>query len=180
MLEGALKIIADTGVEAVTHRRIAEVTGLPLASTTYWFESKDELLTAALELAAGRDIARLRAFAARTVGHNEALENAIASILGATEKFVETNRGSLMAAYALLLEAARRPALQRVARGWTDAYRDTVGSLLARAGSQHPAADAELLLAAADGLLLGQLASGDVASLGPRLRRLAQALIEAP
>src|ERR1700722_4302796 len=58
LLEATLRIVADTGADAVTHRRVAEVAQLPLASTTYYFASKEELLTAALELAAERDLAR--------------------------------------------------------------------------------------------------------------------------
>jgi TetR/AcrR family transcriptional regulator, regulator of biofilm formation and stress response len=58
-----LRIVADTGADAVTHRRVAEVAQLPLASTTYYFASKEELLTAALELAAERDLFRLQAIA---------------------------------------------------------------------------------------------------------------------
>ena len=38
---------------------MADEAGLSLASTTYYFESKEHLLTAALERAAERDIARL-------------------------------------------------------------------------------------------------------------------------
>ena len=63
LLEATLRIVADTGADAVTHRRVAEVAQLPLASTTYYFDSKEELLTAALELAAERDMARLHAIA---------------------------------------------------------------------------------------------------------------------
>ena len=59
LLEAALVLVAEVGPDAVTHRRVAETAGLPLASTTYWFASKDELLTAAVELAAARDIARI-------------------------------------------------------------------------------------------------------------------------
>ena len=61
LLDAVLRIVAEVGIDAVTHRRVAEVAGLPLASTTYWFESKEHLLTAALERAADRDIERLRA-----------------------------------------------------------------------------------------------------------------------
>ena len=63
LLEATLRIVADTGADAVTHRRVAEVAQLPLASTTYYFDSKEQLLTAALELAAERDLARLHALA---------------------------------------------------------------------------------------------------------------------
>jgi hypothetical protein len=45
------------------------------------------------------------------------------------------------------------------------------------AGSSDPRADAKLLLAAADGLLIDQLASGEAGDLAPELRRLAGALV---
>src|SRR6202012_2778663 len=61
LLEATLQVVADTGADAVTHRRVAEVAQLPLASTTYYFDSKEQLLTAARDLAAGRDLARLHA-----------------------------------------------------------------------------------------------------------------------
>jgi hypothetical protein len=47
-----------------------------------------------------------------------------------------------------------------------------------RAGSGHPRRDAELLLAA-DGLLIGRLASGETSDLRAPLRRLAVALLDA-
>ena len=78
---------------------------------------------------------------------------------------------------ALLLEAARRPALQELARRWTDAYVETIGELLQRAGSAHPLKDARLILSAADGLLLEQLATGDDEDPRPALARLVHILI---
>ena len=65
LLEAVLEIVAEVGAEAVTHRRVAEQAQLPLASTTYWFDSKEDLLTAALQLAAERDVARLHELADR-------------------------------------------------------------------------------------------------------------------
>ena len=137
LLEAVLTIVADVGAEAVTHRRVAEVAQLPLASTTYWFASKDELLTAALELAAERDVARLQELAqdlcdVHPVSGSAALDAAVNAVVDPLDE--PTSRASLMAAYALLLEAARRPSLQELAARWTDAYLETVGALLARAG----------------------------------------------
>lgn len=218
LLEAVLTIVADVGADAVTHRRVAEVAALPLASTTYWFDSKEHLLTAALELAAERDMARLREFLAErldaaadpkgadtpgadhpkgadTPGEDhpqgadtpdadppgaDPLGLAVAAILDPLDESPQANRGSLVATYALLLEAARRPALRAVARRWTAAYLDALGRLLGLAGSRQPEADAELLLGAADGLLIEQLAAGTTADLAPRLRRLAEALVAAP
>ena len=180
LLEAVLRIVADVGADAVTHRRVAEVAQLPLASTTYWFDSKDHLLTAALELAAERDTARLLAHAAQlsAVVGSDALDAAVAAIAQPLDEGLKASRGSLMATYALLLEAARRPALQEVARRWTEVYLVTLGQLLERGGSGRPRDDAELLLGAADGLLLEQLASGEISDLRQRLRRLAGALVE--
>jgi DNA-binding transcriptional regulator YbjK len=183
LLQAVLRIVAETGADAVTHRRVAEVAGLPLASTTYWFDSKEHLLTAALELAAQRDTARLLADAAQVSedqGQSASVDAAVALIVDPLDGDLQASRGSLMATYALLLEAARRPALRDVARRWTDVYLVTLGRLLERAGSHRPRQDAELLLAAADGLLIEQLASGETSDLRPQLRRLALALLRTP
>ena len=169
MLDAVIRIVAEVGADAVTHRRVAEVADLPLASTTYWFESKEHLLTAALERAADGDIERLRAFLqdAPTVAADP-VALAVDAILDPVDESGQASRGSLLATYALLLEAARRPALRAVTRRWTDAYLDALGRLLAQAGSSDPPSDAALLLAAADGLLVEQLASGETSDLrGP-------------
>jgi TetR/AcrR family transcriptional regulator, regulator of biofilm formation and stress response len=188
LLEAVLRIVAEVGADAVTHRRVAEVAGLPLASTTYWFDSKEHLLTAALEFAADRDIARLRSVAAELDGDRDGgdggdddddgtIEAIVTVIVEPLDDGLQASRGSLTATYALFLEAARRPALRAVARRWTDAYIETVGGLLERAGSAHPREDAQLLLGATDGLLIEQLASGEASDLRPQLRRLAVALV---
>jgi DNA-binding transcriptional regulator YbjK len=181
LLEAVLRIVAEVGPDAVTHRRVAEEAELPLASTTYWFDSKEHLLTAALELAADRDTSRLLALTAESDCRGaDALDAAVGTIIESCGTPVAANRGSLTATYALLLEAARRPALREIAGRWTEVYLLTLGQLLERAGSSRPREDAELLLAAADGLLIEQLASGSAADLQPRLRRLAQALVNTP
>src|ERR1700756_5692615 len=132
LLDAVLRIVADVGVDAVTHRRVAEVAGLPLASTTYWFESKEHLLTAALERAAERDIERLRAILGEAPeSPDDPLGLVIGAILdpcedaakappfGAADNPPPTSRGWLLATYALVLEAARRPALRAVTMRWT-------------------------------------------------------------
>lgn len=180
LLDAVLRVVAESGVDAVTHRRVAEVAGLPLASTTYWFQSKEHLLTAAFERAADRDIERLRADLGDAPERApDPVGLAVGAILGPNEGAGQTSRGWLLATYALMLEAARRPALREVTERWTDAYLEALPPLLGAAGSRHPRADAGLLLAAADGLLVDQLASGDASDLEPQLRRLAEALVKA-
>ncbi len=180
LLDAVLQVVADEGVDAVTHRRVADVAGLPLASTTYWFESKEHLLTAALERAAERDIERLEAFLHEAPeGPSDPLDLVVAAILDPIEDEGPTSRSLLLATYALMLEAARRPALREATQRWTDAYWDALSPLLAAAGSRDPRSHAQLVVGAADGLLVSQLATGDASDLAPQLRRLAEALVKA-
>ena len=178
-------MLADAGADAVTHRRIAAEAKLPLASTTYHFASKEELLTEALRFASAHDVERLHAAAARAqdwaAGAGEAVSPAqiVAVLAHPTELSPAAGRASLLATYSLILEAARRPALRELSRTWTAAYIETVAGLLAAAGSRTPRDDARLLLAACDGLVIDQLAAGDPADPRPELERLAAILLAA-
>lgn len=179
LLEAALRVVADRGADAVTHRRVADEAGLPLASTTYYFDSKEQLLTEALALAARRDTTRLAQAAARLRTRPPRPEDAVAAIVAPADMSAAGSRSALIATYALLLEAARRPALRAIARDWTDAYLTTVGELLERAGSRAPADDARALLSACDGLLIAHLSTGSPGDPRPALRRLARVLVAA-
>jgi DNA-binding transcriptional regulator YbjK len=178
LLDAVLTIVAATGADAVTHRKVAEVAGLPLASTTYWFSSKEDLLAAALELAAERDTVALAQRAEELAGTNplDAIAPLILGPLAGGLEHSRASRGSLTAAYALWLEGARRPRLRAVAEEWTAAYQRATAELMARAGDPDANESARLLVAAADGLLVEQLASGGDSDLAAPLRRLAGAL----
>src|SRR5437764_8145332 len=93
LLDAVIRIVAEVGADAVTHRRVAEVADLPLASTTYYFESKQHLLTAALELAAERDIARLHEFSVDAGDGADPLDLAIAAVLGPVDDSLPSHRG---------------------------------------------------------------------------------------
>lgn len=172
-----IRIVADVGADAVTHRRVAQEAGLPLASTTYWFDSKEHLLTAALERAAERDIARLRAFLEQAPAEADPLALAVEAIVCPLQDTGQSMRSSLLATYALMLEAARRPAMRAITHRWTEAYLDVLARLLQAAGSDDPRSDAVILLAAADGLIVEHLTAHQTAELEPSLRRLAGALV---
>jgi DNA-binding transcriptional regulator YbjK len=168
-----LRIVGEDGPEGITHRRVAKVAGLPLASTTYWFKSKWELLAAALDLAADRDVERLNHQAANIAGDPPSAAAIADVVLGPVEG---GPRESLIASYALWLEAARQPALRATVERWAVAYHTTLSTLLDRAGSDDPSADAELLVAAADGLLMYRLSGVSGSDLHSQLQRLVASL----
>ncbi len=182
ILEAALRIVGRTGPDALTHRRVAEEAGLPLAATTYWFASKDQLVAEAYALAAERDVARIAAVAAQLERDGLPTGDDLAARLAEIcARELHGERSGLIASYALWLEAARRPELRASALAWTDAYLGLAAAMLEAAGSAEPAADARLLVAAMDGLLLEQLARDapdyEREVLRPALERLVAALL---
>ena len=60
-----IDVVAEHGVRGLTHRKVAEAAGVPLGSTTYHFETLDDLIMAGLELAADRNLAMMRRAAER-------------------------------------------------------------------------------------------------------------------
>ena len=60
ILDATLAIASKGGFEAVRHRAVARRAGLPLASTTYYFSSLDELVGDAVEYIGATEAAHLR------------------------------------------------------------------------------------------------------------------------
>jgi TetR/AcrR family transcriptional regulator, regulator of biofilm formation and stress response len=63
IIEAAKHLIARSGVNALTHRAIAEEAGVPLGSTTYYFRSLDDIIVAALAQAIEEDKQKLTRWA---------------------------------------------------------------------------------------------------------------------
>src|SRR4051812_47861783 len=58
ILDATLRVIGRSGRQAVTHRAVAEEAGVPLGSTTYYFDSRDDLLQQALEHVSASEVER--------------------------------------------------------------------------------------------------------------------------
>jgi DNA-binding transcriptional regulator YbjK len=58
ILDATVRLMVREGLAAVTHRAVAREAGVPLAATTYYFASKDELVVEALEILVKDEIAR--------------------------------------------------------------------------------------------------------------------------
>lgn len=152
LLEAALTVINERGVQATTHRAVAEAAGVPLATTTYYFESIDHLLEEALLLFVDEEATRLRGLA-------EQLRTATASPAQIGELFAaELVNGPPWpqplerVQFELYLEAARRPLLREAAQRCLALYAEVAEAALTAAGSPRPAEGAQLFVALADGL----------------------------
>lgn len=112
--EAAIAVIAERGVEGLTHRQVASRAGVPLGSTTYHFATLDALLSAALEIAAERNTAALRAWdAALPQGADLA-----AGLADLAASWLTENHAQTMVEYELYVAALHRPALRATSASW--------------------------------------------------------------
>jgi DNA-binding transcriptional regulator YbjK len=114
----AVRAIADVGVGNVTHRRIAQLAGVPLGSTTYYFPTLDDLVAAALREAIEYARADLEAWAEELM----ASADVTATFVDLTTRHLR-DRDQVLLEYELYLAAARSPQLRPVAQLWIDGLR---------------------------------------------------------
>jgi TetR/AcrR family transcriptional regulator, regulator of biofilm formation and stress response len=180
ILDATLRVIGREGREAVTHRAVAEEAGVPLGSTTYYFDSRDDLLGQALEHVAALEVeryARLGQDLRSVKSGRELADRLISELVAAAE-----DRVAYIAEYELWLEAGRRPDLREAAQSWCNAEQYAVAGALESLGSSDPRADASLVVAVLDGLGERVLAREEdpaaaAKELKPELRRLIERLL---
>jgi DNA-binding transcriptional regulator YbjK len=122
--EAAIAVVAERGVEGLTHRAVAAAAGVPLGSTTYHFATLDELLAVALRAAAEANVERMRAWA-RGLPPGADLPAALADLvmLGLTQERPQTVVG-----YELYVAALHRPSLRPASTAWDDALAEIFAS----------------------------------------------------
>ncbi len=168
----AAQLLATAGPDSVNHRAVATAAGLPLAATTYYFDSLDDLRAAAVEQV-------LRVEAEQVERLVDALPRRVRSAAATAEHVVDVVLGpdrsdvELQSLYERFLACGRHPALRpllRAARAGIDA---ALTETLDRCG--HPSADVPTLVALIDGSVVSALVEGD----GSARRRAEQAVTAA-
>lgn len=114
----ALEVVAEKGVEGLTHRAVAAAAGIPLGSTTYHFRTLDDLLAAAIVEAKKATDADLAAWA-ETLGPDVDLVEAVTRyVMDALTR----HWGRLVVEHELYMAAMRRPQLRDLSREWDAAF----------------------------------------------------------
>jgi DNA-binding transcriptional regulator YbjK len=157
LVTAAAELLRSGGFDAVRHRAVAEKAGLPLASTTYYFASLDELVTAAVERTSRDELAE---------GHAQLAEDPadLAEVVLDLLLGPESRGGGLDAVllrYERLVGAGRRPylaPLMRELRGELDAL---LADILARSGHPHTAQQLRDLVAIIDGAVISAVIEAD-------------------
>lgn len=175
LLEVTIELIAREGVDAVTHRRVAQLAEVPLGSTSYYFSSREEMLVEALETFGRQEIASLRARLTDQPLHRPSGRRYVDELLEFLAPQLGDDHWRTVAQYALLCEAARRPELAPVVREWTQQWLTVLEEVFVALKAPDPELEAKMLLAMLDGFLLEQLGAPDAdfiaAVLKPALRR---------
>jgi DNA-binding transcriptional regulator YbjK len=185
IVAATVEIVARDGVGAVTHRRVAELAGVSLSSTTWHFASKEDILEAALGWCARREIERVEEIAQRIAaaspGGFDARAWARELAAWVVEQATGRERAATVALYRLQLETLGRPGAADVHREWGTGLVAIGESVLAEAGAAAPELATRLVIATLDGLRLNVLSAkeqgDDVDWLEPAILRLLETLV---
>ncbi len=150
LLRAAIAVLAESGAKAVTHRAVAARAGLPPATTTYYFDSIQQLTREALELHVGERVSELRELAA-TIGTGDSVEVIAREF---AEALTLRSRDALIAMYEVYLEAGREPALAETVAEALAAFETLAAEILAALGARRPTEAAEAFVAMLDGFAL--------------------------
>jgi DNA-binding transcriptional regulator YbjK len=177
ILDGALAVLAEQGMRALTHRAVDAAAGLPAGSTSYYFRSRASLVAGCVHRLLERDLDEDVPLAeAAAVAGSAALADVLVAI-GVRMATVERQR--TLARYELSLAAVRDPALRAELVRGGDEIRRRGAALLARAGAPDPDGAAAEVAAVLDGLVFTALIRGphEPEALGAWLRPALEQLV---
>jgi len=177
ILEATLRLIGERGVSGVTHRAVAQEASVALASTTYYFDSKDALVVEALELMIARSIECVRRYTAcpSQITQDELVDR----MVGFADEQINDPLAFVLAQYELMLEAGREEYLRPLARRWTIAYMDGFERVVRSAGLPEPELATEIITNFVEGALLNHVTTPTDDFLEARLRPLLTNLVAA-
>jgi DNA-binding transcriptional regulator YbjK len=151
----AVEVIAESGIAGVTHRAVANRAGVPLASTSYYFASIDELIEEAVKSAVADQVAALDAFAELIADQGGSADELADLIAGALTQIPDSVALTQFDSY---LSAARNPAMSEAAGDAMAAFERLAEEALRVAGARTPSEGARAFVALADGFALRRLA----------------------
>ncbi|MFD5824593.1 TetR/AcrR family transcriptional regulator [Lentzea sp. NPDC060358] len=152
LVEAAAELLVEGGFDAVRHRAVAERAGLPLASTTYYFDSLDELVTAAVELHGRGELESCRHRLAATPAQRLADDGVLIEfILDLLVGEAVTDTETMLLRYERLVATGRRPYLRPLMRVMSKELHELIAEIFARSGREISRDRVEELIALVDG-----------------------------
>lgn len=159
LLEEALRLVTESGLGAVTHRNVEQAAGAPHGSVTYWFGSREGLVSALIDWLCAKSeeqVGAIAAFAQEQLATGRALDtDAVARALTA---WMDDGAALHLARMELELQGAREPAHAARMTQAAQKFWDMGATVAAALGSENPARDGRALAIMLDGVLLDRLA----------------------
>ncbi|MGV0641912.1 TetR family transcriptional regulator [Mycolicibacterium sp. XJ2546] len=167
LVSAAADLLCEGGFDAVRHRAVARRAGLPLASTTYYFSSLDDLIAKAVEHVGERETEQLRARVAMLPRRRRGAESTAAILVDLLVDDAVGQGGSeqLISRYERYIACARQPMLRDIQRQILRQRTDAVIEVIERSGRSVRSEYLTALVNAVDGAVVAALVGdGD----GPR------------
>lgn len=155
LLRAAAELLAEGGARAVTHRAVAARAGIPAASTTYYFESIQQLTDEALRQHLTDRLGELHRMIAKSASGGRTAETVAR---GLARALIERSGDVAVAQFEVYLEAARNPALRAHVAETVEAFERLVAAVLRTLGARRPDESAAAMLALIDGFLIHRIA----------------------
>jgi DNA-binding transcriptional regulator YbjK len=157
LVQAAADLLLDEGLAALSHRAVAAWAGVPLAATTYYFDSLEDLRDEALQ-------ALVRSWLEQAAAVVDALPSRIGPVRAAraVAAVVGTDAPGpqQLLLYERYLEAGRHERLRPLVADGNRRLLALVREVLRRAGLPAGAGDGRLVLAVVDGAAVTALAEG--------------------
>ena len=163
--DAAITTLARDGMRGLTHRAVDRAAGLPEGSASYYFRTRQALLTATVERLAELTSADMLRSSSLPVQSGHELDAFAAAAAAIIENWLTTGRERQLARYELALEATRRPELRDALVASGAAIRAMVASQFAAAGIRQPGQRAADFVAFVDGLVFDQIAGAGARNL---------------
>jgi DNA-binding transcriptional regulator YbjK len=163
LVAAAAELMREGGFDAVRHRAVATRADLPLAATTYYFESLDDLIVAAVEFSGSDELDGMRLRLDGVTHRRRGAESTVDLILDlmVSNGAGKPERDRLISRYERQLVSARRPELRDAQLRLRNQYDDLLADVLRRSGRQVRSEQLRRLAAVVDGALVGALTEID-------------------
>jgi DNA-binding transcriptional regulator YbjK len=159
LVSAAAELLCEGGFEAVRHRAVARRAGLPLASTTYYFSSLDDLIASAVAHIGMLEVAQLRAEVAtlsrRRRSADKTADLLVDLLVGHESESRLTEQ--LISRYERHIACARLPGLREIQRRNMRQRVDAVADVIERSGRSVRPELVSALICTVDGAVVSAL-----------------------
>ena len=159
MVSAAAELLREGGFDAVRHRAVARRAGLPLAATTYYFSSLEDLIVKAVEYVAAQEAAQLRDrldhLSRRRRGVESTADLLVDLLVG--DRPTTSLTEQLISRYERYIAGARQPGLRDVQRQIRQERNAAVVEAVERSGRSVCGERLTALVCAVDGAIVSAL-----------------------